>query len=193
MSSPDGEDGGGVANHPEHHDALLYGEGDLARGAKFLPPNATDEQKIRRGREISQRFMKNLPALGSLVKACKAKVKKNGGPGYLIMPDGRRTYIRHEHAALNSLLQASGSIICKRWIVEFSRRLTEKYGPQGINGQWAALLWVHDECQLMCRPEIAEDVGQILVESIKHITDHFQWKVALSGEYKIGDSWKSTH
>ena len=193
MSSPETRGGGGVANHPEHHDAYLYGEGDLARGAKFLPPNATDAQKIRKGREVSQRFTRGLPALGKLVALCKSKTKKNGGPGYLIMPDGRRTYIRHEHAALNSLLQAAGAIICKRWIVEFNRRLTAKYGPQGWDGQWAAMLWVHDEVQLAVRPEIAEDVGQILVASIQSITEHFQWKVALSGEYKIGDSWKATH
>jgi DNA polymerase-1 len=173
--------------------AFLYGEGDHARGAKFLPPNATDEAKVRKGKEISQRFMKGLPALGKLVALCKSRVKKNGGPGYLLMPDGRRTYIRHEHAALNSLLQAAGAIICKRWIVEFNRRLTERYGPQGWGGQWAAMLWVHDEVQLAVRPAIAEEVCQILVDSIKHITDHFQWRIPLSGEAKVGLSWKETH
>ena len=193
MSSPDGEDGGGLTTHPEHHDAFLYGEGDLARGAKFLPPNATDQQKIQKGRQISQRFMKGLPALGSLVTACKKKVRKNGGPGYLVMPDGRRTYIRHEHAALNSLLQSSGAIICKRWIVEFSRRLTQRFGPQGWDGQWAALAWVHDEVQIACRPEIEAEVRSILVESIVFMTEHYGWKVALSGEAKTGRNWKETH
>lgn len=173
--------------------AFLYGEGDLARGAKFLPPNATDEQKVKKGKEISRRFMRGLPALGNLVELCKAKVKKNGGPGYLLMPDGRRTYIRHEHAALNSLLQAAGAIICKRWIVEFNRRLTARFGPQGWHGQWAALLWVHDEVQIAVRPEIAEEVCAILVESIESITQHFNWKVALTGEAKVGRSWKETH
>lgn len=173
--------------------AFLYGEGDLARGAKFLPPNATDQQKIQKGRQISQRFMKGLPALGSLVTACKKKVRKNGGPGYLVMPDGRRTYIRHEHAALNSLLQSSGAIICKRWIVEFSRRLTQRFGPQGWDGQWAALAWVHDEVQLACHPEIEAEVRSILVESIVFMTEHYGWKVALSGEAKTGRNWKETH
>jgi DNA polymerase-1 len=173
--------------------SYLFGEGDLARGARFLPPSASASQKIQKGRAIATRFTKSLPALGNLVNMCKAKVKKNGGPGYLIMPDGRRTYIRHEHAALNSLLQASGAIICKRWIVEFNRRLTDRYGPQGWEGQWAAMLWVHDEVQIAVRPEIAEDVCRILVDSIQCITEHFQWKVALSGEAKVGRSWKETH
>jgi DNA polymerase-1 len=173
--------------------AFLYGEGDLARGAKFLPPSATDQQKILKGRQISQRFMKGLPALGKLVSVCKQKTLKNKGPGYLIMPDGRRTYIRHEHAALNSLLQAAGAIICKRWIVEFNRRLTERFGPQGWDGQWAALAWIHDEVQLAVRPEIAEEVCQILVASIEFITQHFRWKLPLTGEAKVGRNWKETH
>jgi DNA polymerase-1 len=43
--------------------------------------------------------------------------KKTKEHGYLVLLDGRRTYVRHEHAALNSLLQSAGAIICKRWII----------------------------------------------------------------------------
>jgi len=95
--------------------------------------------------------------------------------------------------ALNSLLQAAGAIICKRWIVEFNRRLTERFGPQGWDGQWAALAWIHDEVQLAVRPEIAEEVCQILVASIEFITQHFRWKLPLTGEAKVGRNWKETH
>lgn len=112
------------------------------------------------------------------------------------MPDGRRTYIRHEHAALNSLLQADGAIICKRWIMEYNRRLMERFDTPPGGGwlhPWAALIWCHDEAQLAVRKPHAEEVGIVLVESIRHVSDVFERRVPLDGEYKIGSSWMSTH
>jgi DNA polymerase-1 len=158
-----------------------------------VPAGSSDKVKIAKGKAISQQFKRGLPALGSLMKYCESKVTKNGGPGYMLMPDGRRVYIRHAHAALNSLLQSAGAIICKRWIVDFNRRLTARFGPQGWDGQWAAMLWVHDEVQLAVRPEIADEVQEILVDSIRSITAHFNWRVPLDGEAKVGANWQETH
>lgn len=173
--------------------AYIYGEGDEARGAKFLPKTATAEQRRKKGKAVAKKFTDSLPALGSLQDAVRSKLKQRGGPGYILMPDGRRTYIAHEHSALNYLLQGSGAIICKRWIVEFSRRLTAHFGPQGWSGQWAALGWIHDEVQLAVRPEIVDEVKAILIDSIRHITTHYRWRVPLDGEAKEGANWRETH
>jgi DNA polymerase I-like protein with 3'-5' exonuclease and polymerase domains len=169
--------------------AFLYGAGDKKIGT-IVNPLASEAARQSAGRKLKNKFLKNTPALAYLVNAVKAKARKEG---YLLLPDGRRVYIRSEHAALNSLLQGAGAIICKRWIVEFNRRLTAKYGPQGWNGQWAALGWIHDEVQIACRAEIADDVQRILVESIQHVTEVFGWRCPLDGDAKLGANWKETH
>ena len=97
------------------------------------------------------------------------------------------------HAALNTLLQGSGAIVSKKWMTIYDRRLTEDFGPQGWRGKWAALAWVHDENQIASRPSIAEDVGRIMVESIRAAGEHFNWRCPLDGEAKIGRNWKETH
>lgn len=168
---------------------LLYGAGDQLLGATVEPTSSPDRQ-TKLGKKLRARFLKNLPALGYLVEGVKAKTKKQG---YFNLIDGRRVYTRSEHSALNFLLQGTGAVICKRWIVEFNRRFTEEFGPQGWQGKWAALAWVHDEVQIAVRPEIADRAATIVVESIRAMTDHFSFRCPLDGEAKLGPHWAATH
>jgi DNA polymerase I len=199
--------------------AFLYGSGDYNLGTLVSPPEdfaeecrdkqptkwrKTEEWHRKRGyptapKDIAatiwggmlrDRFLKNLPALKMLIDAVKAAAKAKQ---YLLGLDNRRVYIRHQHAALNSLLQSAGAIICKRWIVEFNRRLLAEFGQQGWHGQWAALGWIHDEVQIAVRPEVAPRVCEILVESIEAMTDHFKFRCPLTGEAQVGQSWAETH
>lgn len=169
--------------------AFLYGAGDELVGA-ILNPEGGDEEKKRAGQAVKRRFLKGLPALGNLIAAVQGRA---ADPRYLVMPDGRKTHIRHKHAALNSLLQASGAIICKLWITLFAAELEARFGPQGWGGQWAALGWIHDEVQLAVRPEIAEEVKEILVSKIRQVGDILQWRCPLDGEAKTGRNWAETH
>src|SRR5690606_32391484 len=118
---------------------------------------ATPEVQRKIGKLLRSTFETKIPALGELQRAVAKMVAR----GWLRMPDGRRTYIRHPHAALNSLLQAAGAIICKAWIVEFDRELTWRYDTPpggGWDHPWAALGWIHDEVQLAVRADYAADV-----------------------------------
>lgn len=197
--------------------AFLYGAGDTKLGVVVgVTPEEVEEFRQRRewektkasleqrglpaddytvactmkGSILRARFLKNTQALRVLIEQVRrvAKEKK-----YLRLPDGRRVPVRHMHAALNSLLQAAGAIVCKRWIVRFNRRLTEEFGPQGWSGKWAALGWIHDEVQLAVRPEIAERVKQILVEEIRAVGVEFGLRIPLDGEAKTGINWAETH
>jgi DNA polymerase I len=213
---PDGQKGRDLAKTFIY--AFLYGSGDLNLGQLIgvsaeeiaayqldvklwkktverlrKRDNATDPHTVAcaiKGATLKARFLKNTPALKLLIAAVAEAAVTTG---YLTMPDGRRTYIRHKHAALNSLLQSAGAVICKAWIVEFDRRLTEEFGPQGWDGQWAALGWIHDEVQIACRPEIAPRVEQILIDSIRSITELFAWRCPLDGAATTGGNWKETH
>lgn len=198
--------------------AFLYGSGDLnlgqligcsrdevdsfktnkkewARAKKLLRDRdqPTDDYTVAcliKGGTLRGRFLKNIPALSSLIEDVKKAAKDRG---WLKLIDGRRVPVRFQHAALNSLLQGSGSIVCKRWIVRFNRRLVSEFGPQGWGGKWAALGWIHDEVQLAVRPEIAPRVAQILIEEIRAVGVEFNLRVPLDGEAKIGRNWAETH
>lgn len=101
--------------------------------------------------------------------------------------DGRKLRIRHAHAALNQLLQGGGSIVMKKARILFEDSLTDL----GIDATIVAD--VHDEWQVDCSEEDAEMVGELGVASIAAAGEHFKMKCPLTGEYKIGKSWKDTH
>lgn len=169
--------------------AWMYGAGDEKLGKTHSPKAPSSTWKAL-GKRLKKLFLDATPALKYVIDAVQSKLKD---PGYVMGLDGRRVYIRSEHAALNTLIQSAGAIICKRWIVEFNRRLVAELGEQGWNGKWAALGWVHDEVQLAVRPEYTERVKVILVESIESLTDHFKFRCPLTGEAKVGRNWKETH
>ena len=58
---------------------------------------------------------------------------------------------------------------------------------------YALLLNIHDEFQGQARPEIAEQFGRLMVESIREAGEHFKYRCRLDGEFKVGRSWAETH
>ena len=103
--------------------------------------------------------------------------------------DGRHLHIRSSHAALNTLLQSGGGLICKQWMVEVDQLLTLLEAHDKVR----QVAWVHDECQYECDPDFAEEFGKKAVECIAKAGAFFDIKVPLTGEYKIGRNWAETH
>lgn len=169
--------------------AFLYGAGDEKLGS-ILEPSASSTKQARLGKKLKNDFLRGFPALGYLQAAVGAKAKRDG---YLTVLDGRKVFVRHEHAALNTLLQSAGSIICKKWITNFDEDLEWFLGPQGWTGKWAALGWIHDEVQLAVRPDYANIVVQKVVQAIRDVTEQFQFRVMLDGEARVGRNWAETH
>ena len=52
---------------------------------------------------------------------------------------------------------------------------------------------VHDELQLQCKSDYADEVGKIAVQSIKDAGTYFNFRCPLDAEYKIGKTWADTH
>lgn len=169
--------------------AYLYGGGDEKIGS-IVAPLASAEKQAKIGKALKSAFLKKLPALKYLLDDLKVKVKKDG---WIAMPDGRRSYVRHQHAMLNTLLQGAGAIICKRWITFFNRKFIAEFGPQGWRGEWAALGWSHDEVQLAVRPILVPRACDLLVTSIREVGEHFKWRCPLDGEAKRGKNWAECH
>lgn len=169
--------------------AFLYGAGDEKLG-KILFPGASPESQKKSGGQARKKFLKDVRALGLLIEDIKSKTNS---AGYLKLIDGRRAYVRSEHAALNTLLQGTGAVICKRWIVNFNRKLLLTWGAQGWDKQWAALGWIHDEVQLAVRPTIQVTAAKLVISAIQELTDHFKFRIPLDGEVKFGANWKECH
>ena len=155
--------------------AWLYGAG-VNKIAEVTGKSNKDAAQVR------TRFLNRLPALSKLIK----QVQETSERGYLIGLDRRQVKVRSEYAALNTLLQSAGAIVCKQWLVEFDKSVKHIEGVQ-------QLLWVHDEIQIECPEDKAEEVGKLAVESIKKTGEHFNLRVPLTGEYKISNNWSGTH
>jgi DNA polymerase I-like protein with 3'-5' exonuclease and polymerase domains len=159
---------------------FLYGAGDAKIGEIVGSGRET-------GKFLKEKFLKTLPALKSLVSLVKQSAKK----GYIKGLDGRTLKIRSEHAALNTLLQSAGAIVMKYALVEADRLIQSKgYIP---SNDYEFVGNIHDEMQLECKPKISKDIGDCMVKAIENATTHFNFKCPLTGEYKIGESWKDTH
>lgn len=160
--------------------ALLYGGGDEKIGS--IVGGGKKE-----GRELKKKFFKATPAIEELRKAVQAKAKE----GFIKGIDGRRVPIRHSHAALNTLLQSCGAILCKRWVVTFHKLLREQGYIEGRD--YIQVAYVHDEVQVLVREEIADELGKLCVEAIKLSGQYYDFRIALDGEYNIGANWAETH
>ena len=156
--------------------ALVYGAGDAKIGSII-------NGDIKKGKALKQRFFANLPAL----KKLRDRVQQAANRGFLKGIDGRRIYVRSPHAALNTLLQGSGAIVMKQAMINLYQLIK-------LNTFDACFVAnIHDEWQLQVKESQADCVGRLGVESIEKVTEQFNMRCNLTGEYKIGDTWYETH
>ena len=132
--------------------------------------------------QVKKRFLNRLPALSKLIKQVQLSAER----GYLLGLDKRHIKIRNAFSALNSLLQGAGAVVCKQWLIEFDKAIKDFKDVQQV-------LWVHDEIQIECPQDKAEEIGKLAVECIERTGKHFNLRVPLTGEYKISTNWSGTH
>jgi len=156
--------------------AFLYGAGPSKIGS-IVGGSA------QAGQKLIDSFLKGTPALQRLRNKVSVDASKGCVPGL----DGRKIWVRSEHAALNSLLQGAGAIVMKKALVIFDGKIRAN--------KWDIKLVanVHDEIQFECRPEIAEEAGKAAVQSIRDAGVAYNLKCPLDGEYKVGRNWRETH
>ena len=163
--------------------AFLYGAGDAKIGS--ITGGASSE-----GRKLKQKFLRSLPALGRLVEAVQGAAKR----GYLVGLDGRHIHVRSSHAALNTLLQSAGALVCKKWLVYLEEDLNAAGLKHGWEGDYAFCAWSHDECQIACRtPEVASYVAHAAKAMVEKAGNFFNFRCPTAGESKVGKTWADTH
>jgi hypothetical protein len=187
--------------------AFLYGSGALTAGRiiydtiRSTPPfdptnelyrkffgNAarpTETMLQREGRKALKRFIDATPGLGRLKKKLENHADRHGWlPGL----DGRRVPVRALYTALNYIVTSSEAVICKRWLVQVYDELRARF-HYGWDGDVVIVLWVHDELVACCRPEIADQVGEIMARHGREAGEFYGFRVPLAADYTIGPGW----
>jgi DNA polymerase I len=156
---------------------FLYGSGDEKTG-KIIGKGAKE------GKAIKKKFLSKLPALKYLKDAVSKAADERGWVKGL---DGRIIPIRHSHAALNTLLQSCGAIICKTWYVFICRALQEAKLDARV------VAFIHDEVQVVVKKGQEDDTGRLILRCMRDVEDHFKFRCRLDSEYKYGSNWADTH
>ncbi|UTQ78159.1 DNA polymerase [Aeromonas phage JELG-KS1] len=181
---------------------FLYGAGNEKVGqivGKF------GEEGKKAGKALTEKFLEQTPAIASLREMIKeALVESERWEGGTMQVkwkrrwikglDGRMVHVRSPHAALNTLLQSAGGLICKKWIVEWEKGMVDAGYKHGWDGDFCFMAWVHDEAQLACRTdEIADAAIRIAQEAMRRVGDHWAFKCVLDTEGKKGANWAECH
>ena len=157
--------------------ALIYGAADTKLGL-VLGGDA------KKGKKSRANFYVAVPAFHKFKEDVERVVATKG---HLKGIDGRELPIRSPHAALNTLLQSAGAVIMKKACI----LAHEQYEARNI--PVAQVAAVHDEYQLMCFPQHADEVGKIMVEAIQKAGASYGFRCPLDGEYRVGMNWAETH
>ena len=189
--------------------AMTYGAGLPKLGATVYA-DMTDEQKAKFGK-VNQR---SLGALGKQRKALLAQGMKGFDKllkavedahkrGWMRALDGRKLAVPSAHSALNTLFQGFGGIVAKTWIVEINRLLVENqlipdktwYIDPDQHDLWKVvqMLFIHDETQNDCLPEVAELAGELTVQAARNTKHLLNLKVEIDAKYKLGANWSECH
>ena len=156
--------------------AFLYGAGAEKLGS-VVGGTARDGSRLR------SEFLHNMPSLNRLVTRVRGVASKGNVKGL----DGRRIMIRHEHAALNTLLQGAGAIACKQWSIcmhEYIQR--NKLDARLVNT-------IHDELQYEVHND---DVEAMLIGADKTMQEAGKLlgvRLTLNADAKVGKTWADTH
>ena len=162
---------------------FLYGAGNEKIGQII-------DKGAKEGGQIKKRFLAKTPALKKLTEALNNRLEQQHGEKFINGLDGRRIPIRHPHAALNTLLQSAGAIICKRWYATVESMIRNK---GYTNEEVSIVAFVHDEVQILVKEGLEDQIGEITKEAIKQTERHYNFKCPLDSEYDVGRSWADTH
>lgn len=174
------------AENPEHKKVrsltktltygVLYGSG-AAKAGSIVGGNS------KQGEKLISSFIHNTPGLLEL----KLKIHKLSKRGSLPALDGRRVWIRKEHAALNSLLQSAGAIVAKQWLIEATKSLQEHQ----IDAKLVA--FVHDETQWEVAEHQAEQAKVLIEQAATEAGKVLGFRCPVDAEGKIGNNWRDCH
>jgi len=164
---------------------MLYGAQDPKLG-KTARPSLTNSGEVRaHGKWVRDKLQDVIPGFEKLTARVQDEFKHTGGLIKTI--DGGFVRCHGAHAALNYLLQSAGAIVMKVAVILANREIKRRKLDAFFVGN------IHDEGQLDCAAQDAEEVGAICVQAIADAGVYLGFKVPLTGNFKIGANWAECH
>ena len=176
---------------------LIFGSGD-AKAGRIIGGTAED------GRRLKETVFRNIPALRVCIERLTNDWRKTARKwynkkyrrmewkdGYIRGLDGRPIQVDSEHKVLVYTLQSDEAIHMSAAYCYFHKQMYRNDYAWGE--AYGTVLWMHDEWQVECRPEIAEEVASIGNEAIAWAGRYFNIACPHEGSSKIGKSWRETH
>ena len=156
--------------------AFLYGAG-VEKLGHVVGGTLIDGARLKRD------FLSNMPSLDALIERVQGMAERGSLQGL----DGRRIFVRHQHAALNTLLQGGGAIACKQWSICMDDYIRE-------HGLRAHLVnTIHDEMQFEVH---VDDVDKIMYAADLTMLEAgriLRVRLPLNADSKSGINWAETH
>lgn len=170
--------------------AAMYGGGDAKLGS-IVEPFASENRQRGLGKQLRAKLMAAMPALDKAIKEIKREKRRNRGT--IAGLDGRRLYVRSDHAALNLRLQSDGALIAKKWCLLVDDLFYDEGWDHGVDLEYAFCSWSHDEIQVAVREDLAERAAEIMEAAAPMAGDHFDFKCPVAAEAQVGMNWAETH
>jgi DNA polymerase I-like protein with 3'-5' exonuclease and polymerase domains len=175
--------------------AFLFGARDPKLGA-------TINQSKEVGAKVRKAMLGAAPGfeelLDKLTEEWKSNAKTRPGKwgveyydGWIAGLDGCPIFIPYEYMILVYMLQSDEAIMMARAYVMMYDRMTERGYQWGED--WAYLIYYHDEYNIECRPEIAEEVAKLGEQCIADAGEYYNIACPHEGEAIIGGNWYEVH
>jgi DNA polymerase I-like protein with 3'-5' exonuclease and polymerase domains len=144
---------------------------------------------IEEATEMKDALLNGVPAIQQLINRLLAEKRVNRG--WIKGLDGRKLWIRHDHAILNTLLQNAGAVIIKKATVLAFDKMIDRGYTYDVDFKMCS--HTHDELQWEVEPCMSKEVGELMAFSMEEAGKYFNLNIPTSGEYKIGRNWQETH
>lgn len=176
---------------------ILFGAGD-AKTAKILGCSKEEARKKK------EEYFKEMSKLADTIKRLQEEWKQTAQEyynskwnkieyrnGYIKGIDGRPFLVEFEKDLLAYALQSDEAIQMGKAYV-LIHEWTKERGWK-LHEDWGMLIWMHDEVQMECRPEIAEELGQLACDAIRVAGEYYNIQCPHDGDYSVGNNWYETH
>ena len=177
--------------------SILFGAGDK-KTAELLD---TTREKAK---GIKERYMSGMPKLKTVLEGLSKEWKITAQKrynrkynrveyydGYIRGIDKRPILVPYEKDLLCYALQSDEAIHMGVAYVMVHKWAEKRGWRQGID--WGMLIWMHDEFQMECKPELADDLGQLACDAIAWAGKWLGISCPHDGDYMVGNNWYETH
>lgn len=172
--------------------ALVYGAGNAKLGSVIAKDrgikNPSDRDLMRLGKEARQEIQDNFTGYKELMEDISIAVNERG---HLFGVDGRPLHPRSDFSALNLLIQNAGAVVMKVGLNLFMHEMRKRGYKHGR--EYALVANIHDQITLEATPEVANEVGTLVRDSIRNAGPYLNLKCSLDGAYGVGNNFAEAH